>query len=121
LCIDTKKGSKERKKARKKPRSVYRLKRKNMSGVTALKSTLLIVLCATCSIFSERTLPRAGQSQSPQSFSEQRAIELARTIEKFGSRAVGTDSEQLAFEFVKRRALGLRGSIVGKMMKRGEM
>jgi len=79
-----------------------------MSGVTALKSTLLIVLCATCSIFSERTLPRAGQSQSPQSFSEQRAIELARTIEKFGSRAVGTDSEQLAFEFVKRRALGIK-------------
>ena len=66
-------------------------------------SVISLLLCFL-SVTFDRKLPRAlSASSSASTFSEARAIASATTFEQFGSRAVGTESEQIAFEFIRRR------------------
>ena len=63
----------------------------------------LLVLCAL-SVTVDRTLPRALSGDSPTfTFSESRALAIATRLERVGSRAVGTESEKMAFEMIRRR------------------
>lgn len=71
-----------------------------------LVTTVLSLILCVLSVTFDRKLPRAlsaSSSSNPFIFSESRAMATATTIEQLGSRAVGTESEQLAFEFIRRR------------------